>query len=276
MHLTIDYGGTNFRYQLDDSDIMTLSSQSVDLIAFLDDMIVKYPIMSIAISFAGQIRDGVILSAPNITLQNLDIKKVIEQKYAIPLAIDNDLKCAARYENKIHSDANTIVVLYIGTGFGSTLVDGDKILSGRNNFAGEIGHIPFRATPFVCGCGRSDCLELTLSGSALHRWAEYYHLNLPNITLETLQSSKKGEQIHQNFLDALAHSFFTLLNLLDPDCFIYGGSVIQHNPQLLDYLKECYNNSSFSSIRKAPKILLSSSDNGALEGAKLLHIEDSL
>jgi len=276
MHLTIDYGGTNFRYQLDNSDSMTLPSQSVDLVAFLDDTIVKYPIRSIAISFAGQIRDGVILSAPNIALQNLDIKQTIEQKHSIPLAIDNDLKCAARYENAIHTDANTLAVLYIGTGFGSTLVDRDKILSGHNNFAGEIGHIPYQKTPFRCGCGRDDCLELTLSGSALQKWAEYYHLNLPVITLETVQSSKKGEQIHQNFLDALAHSFFTLLNLFDPDCFIYGGSVIQHNPQLIDYLKECYNSSSFSTIRKAPKILLSSSDNGALEGAKLLHKEHSL
>ncbi|MEA2029910.1 MAG: ROK family protein [Campylobacterota bacterium] len=276
MHLTIDYGGTNFRYQLGDSDIITLPSQSVELMAFLHDNIAKYPIKSIALSFAGQVREGEILSAPNIALQNLNIKQTIEQKYGIPLAIDNDLKCAARYENKIHSDANTIAVLYIGTGFGATLIDGDKIISGHNNFAGEIGHIPYKTTPFQCGCGRDDCLELTLSGSALHKWVEHYRLDLPSLTLQNLQSNKQGEQIYQNFLDALAHSFFTILNLFDPDCFIYGGSVIGHNPKLIDYLKECYNNSSFSTIRKAPQILVSSSDNGALEGAKLLHKENRL
>jgi len=268
--LAIDYGGSNFRYQLDTHPIVILETQSVDLMLFLEEMMVQYPIESIAISFAGQVRNGVILSAPHIALHNVEIQKVIKERYAIPLVIDNDLKCAALYEASLNPHANTLAVLYIGTGFGGALVHQGKIIGGANNFAGEIGHTPFRATPFGCGCGRNDCLELSLSGKALALWSHHYGLDLEEFRLEDIKSKPKGDTIHQNFLDALAHSFFTVLNLFDPDGFIYSGSVMQNNPHLIDFLQECYTQSAFKTVRKAPKIELSISKEGCLEGAKLL------
>ncbi|KIM09030.1 MAG: hypothetical protein KU38_09345 [Sulfurovum sp. FS08-3] len=270
MILAIDYGGSNFRFQLDRHPIVALETQSVDLMLFLEEMIAQYPIESIAISFAGQVRNGVILSAPNIALHNLPIQKIIEERYATPLVIDNDLKCAALYEASFDPHANTLAVLYIGTGFGGALVHQGKIIGGANNFAGEIGHTPFRATPFVCGCGRNDCLELSLSGKALELWSEHYGLELEEFRLEDIKSKPKGDTIHRNFLDALEHSFLTLLSLFDPDRFIYGGSVMQNNPHLIGFLKECYEQSPFRRVRKAPKIELSISKEGCLEGAKLL------
>ncbi len=270
MILTIDYGGSNFRYQLDAQPVVALKTQTVDLMLFLEEMMAKYPIQSIAISFAGQVQNGVILSAPHIALQNFPIQKAIEERYATPLVIDNDLKCAALYEASLNPHANTFAVLYIGTGFGGALVHQGKIVAGLNNFAGEIGHTPFRATPFVCGCGRNDCLELSLSGKALELWSKHYGLDLEDFRLEDIKSKPKGDTIRQNFLDALEHSFLTLLSLFDPDRFIYGGSVMQNNPHLIDFLQECYKQSPFRRVRKTPKIELSISKEGCLEGAKLL------
>ncbi|MBN2826230.1 MAG: ROK family protein [Campylobacterales bacterium] len=270
MTLAIDYGGSNFRYQLDAQAVVTQKSDAIDLLAFLEEIMAQYPIERIAISFAGQIRDGIIVSAPNIALQNFAIKKAIQTQYNIPLAIDNDLKCAALYEASQKPHANTLAVLYIGTGFGGALVHQGKIIAGANNFAGEIGHIPFRTTPFVCGCGRSDCLELTLSGSALKMWSKYYGQDIEEFTLGDIKSKPKGDTIYQNFLDALSHSFLTVLSLFDPDGFIYGGSVMKNNPHLIEFLKECYEQSAFKAVRKAPTIELSSSKEGSLEGAKLL------
>jgi glucokinase len=270
MNLYVDYGGTNFRYQMNDEAVQSNNSQSVDLVNFLENMIVSKGIKKIAISFAGQVNNGKIISAPNISLHNLDIKEYIWSKYKVQLEIENDLKCATLFESSLQKEAKNMVVVYIGTGVGCGLIVNHQLISGKNNFAGELGHIPFKATPFRCGCSRNDCLELSLSGKALKLWSEYYHLETKEQSLQAIQNNPLGKPITEAFEKALEHLFFTLLNLYDPELFVFGGGVIQNNPELIKNLKKSYEQSAFHAVRQAPKIILSSSTNGPLEGAKIL------
>lgn len=254
MNLYIDFGGTNFKYCLDDGDVKTVPSNNVDILKFIDDMILAGNcIENIAISFAGQVKNGIILSAPNINLQNLDIKNYVFEKYKINLLIENDLNCAAAYEYSKY-DVDSVAVFYVGTGFGSAFVVNGKILSGYSNLSGEIGHIPFKKMDKNCPCGRDDCLELSVSGKALND--------------KKLQDC--DEITIQRFKDGLKHAFFTVLNLLDPDVFVLGGSVITHNIWLVDFLKEEYKNSSFFEIRNDLQIFVSDSKYGNIEGLKIL------
>ena len=270
MNLYIDYGGTNFRYQINNEDVKSIKSQEVDLVKFLEEMIALKGIKKIAISFAGQVNSGKIISAPNISLHNFDIKEFIWSKYKVQLEIENELKCATLFESSLQKEAQSMVVVYIGTGVGCGLIANHQLISGKNNFAGEVGHIPFKATPFACGCSRNDCLELTLSGKALKLWSEYYKLDTKEQSLKAIAQHPLGKPIVEAFEKALEHLFFTLLNLYDPEVFVFGGGVIQSNPQLVENLKKFYEKSAFYQVRTAPKIFLSSSTNGSLEGAKIL------
>ena len=270
MNLYVDYGGTNFRYQMNDEAVQSNKSQSVDLVNFLENMIVSKGIKKIAISFAGQVNNGKIISAPNISLHDLDIKEYIWSKYKVQLEIENDLKCATLFESSLQKETKSMVVVYIGTGVGCGLIVNHQLISGKNNFAGEVGHIPFKATPFVCGCSRNDCLELSLSGKALKLWSEYYNLETQALSLKTIQNNPLGKPIYEAFEKALEHLFFTLLNLYDPELFVFGGGVMQNNPELIESLKKFYAKSAFVKVRTAPKIILSSSNNGSLNGAKIL------
>lgn len=254
MNLLIDFGGTNFKYCLDDGEVFVIPSDKTDLLDFIESQIkISDCIKNIAVSFAGQVRNGIILSAPNIELKNLDIKNYVFEKYKINLLIENDLNCAAIYEYSKYN-VSSVAVLYIGTGFGSAFVINGKVLSGYSNLSGEIGHIPFRKMESFCPCGRNDCLELSTSGKALQ--------------------GKKLEECDQNIIetlkDGLKHSFFTVLNLIDPDVFVFGGSVISHNKWLIDFLKEEYKNSSFYKIRNDVQIFVSDSEYGNIEGLKIL------
>ncbi len=255
MNLYIDFGGTHFKYCFDDEEVILLKSSEVDLISFLDNQIrSKKDIQNIAISFAGQVKDGIIISAPNINMQELHIKEYIEKKYGIDVVVENDLNSASVYEYSKYKDSNSMVVLYIGTGFGCGIVIGDKVLYGKDNFAGEIGHIPFRKTKKRCVCGRDDCLELSVSGKALRG----------------LKLNEIDEEMKQTFLDGLRHAFFTVLNILNCDSYILGGSVILNNVWLLDFLKEEYKTSSFYHSRGELKIYMSDSEYGNLEGLKII------
>lgn len=254
MNLYIDFGGTYFRYCFDDGELFTIKSDDIELIAFLESKInLQNSIKKVFISFAGQVKNGKILSSPNIAIQNFDLKTYFYDKYSIEVFLQNDLNCAAAYEYSRHKDADVLALFYIGTGFGSAFVIDGKILRGKDNIAGEIGHTPFRKKDLKCGCGKDDCLELCVSGKALKGTFEYAD-----------KAAKK------EFLEGLAFAFHTVLNLFNPDLFILGGGVVRNNPFILDFLKDEYNNSSFKAIRSELKISVSDIDNASIEGLKII------
>ncbi|QOG11464.1 ROK family protein [Arcobacter sp. FWKO B] len=255
MNLFIDFGGTNFRYCFDDGEIKVLKSKETELVSFIETQIVlKRDIKKIYISFAGQVKDGKILSAPNIKIQTFDLKHYIKEKYDIDIFIENDLNCAAIYEYSKYQNAKILALFYIGTGFGSAFMINGKLLSGKDNIAGEIGHIPYKKKDLGCKCGRNDCLELSVSGKV---FGERTFENSPTSTQE-------------DFLDGLKFAFHTVLNLFDPDVFVLGGSVVKNNPFIIDFLKKEYNDSSFKGIRSDLQIFLSDINDANIEGLKII------
>ncbi len=272
MNLYIDFGGTNFRYCLDNEEIYTQSSKDIDLKSFLDNFLPKHEIEFIGISYAGQVENGEIISAPNIKMRNFKVKEYVKERYKIDLEIDNDLNCAALAENELVS-AKMLAVLYIGTGFGSAFVYNGNLIQGSHNFSGEIGHIPFQSTPFQCGCGRRDCLELSTSGSSIEKWGKHFGLNLPVYSLENFNAIKREDAdfIYENFYKGLALGFHTILNLFDPDTIVLGGSVVKNSSEkVLSFLTKEQGRASFHRNRKKVDIKISSLQEGSLKGAKLL------
>lgn len=270
MNLYIDFGGTHFRYQFNNSKIQTLNSETIELKHFLDTMIQKHSDISfIGISFAGIVQNGKIFSSPNTNTQNFDIQKYIEETYNIPLAIDNDLNCAALAEHNA-LQVDSLAVFYIGTGFGSAFIDNNRLIKGVNNKSGEIGHIPFKRSPFRCGCGRDDCLELYVSGSAIEKWCDYFDIKPKYRRLDLLESLNdyQGEMIIDNFYHGLEYAFHTALNLFDFNNLVLGGSVGK-NEDIKNLLEEQFSKSAFQ--RESLNISLSTLEEGSLEGAKLLH-----
>ena len=82
MKLFIDIGGTHLRSEihgLKDIIYEKLSSSDHDLIHFIEKSLTTYPnIRFIGISYAGQVYNGEILSAPNITVSEMKIKVYFE------------------------------------------------------------------------------------------------------------------------------------------------------------------------------------------------------
>ncbi len=277
MKLFIDYGGTHFRYLIKaNHEIISnkvLDSQNVDLIDFLETKLTELKDISfIGISFGGQVKDGVILSAPNIEIEHKNIKEYIESKYKVRLEIENDLKCAAlAWRNEVGKD-KSLVLISIGTGFGSAYVENGKIIRGVNNLAGEVGHIPFKKAPFRCGCGKDDCLELYTSGIGLQKWVDYYKLDVKP-TLEALEqdNSKEAKEIVDNFYEGLGFASSTLVTILNPQFLVLGGGVIKNNPKLLDFVQREVKAKAFDKSLKDLDIRLSRFENASLEGAQ--HLE---
>lgn len=271
MNLYIDYGGTNFRYCFNNKDskkLKTLKSKDIDLLSFLDHIIIKKSIKKVAISFAGYVNKGKIISSPNIDIKPINLKKHLLNNYGVKLFLDNDLSCAALAEQKIYK-AKNMAVFYIGTGFGSAFISNGKLIKGANNLSAEIGHIPFQTTPFLCGCGRNDCLELSVSGSGIAKWCGHFNILQKYATLENLEKldTKESNIILENFYKGLAQAFHTSLNLFDYDLLVLGGS-LGKNENIKKFLQKEFKKSAFH--KKNLEIKISTLKEGSLEGAKLL------
>jgi len=86
MILGIDIGGTYLRYELRKNNILVkkdvLKSVQTGLYAFLKGILDENnSVTTVFISYAGQVNNGVILSAPNIVIDEHNIKTTIEAKY---------------------------------------------------------------------------------------------------------------------------------------------------------------------------------------------------
>lgn len=271
MNLAIDAGGTNFRAQIWDRDkhIKSLMAKSSDIglyawiVSILNDFT---DIKTIGIAYAGQVEEGGIISAPNIDIDKYEIKNAIESEFDVSLKIENDLTCAVLAESNTNNSSN-ICALYVGTGIGLGVIEAGRIIKGSHNMAAEIGHIPYKKTPLLCGCGRDNCLELFASGSGLKKWTEFYKLDCEP-TIDSL--GKQNPEIIKEFEEALLHAVGVSITLFNPEVLVLGGSVITQNHHLKDIIIKQIDNYALSQALKSIKIDISDLEDAPIKGALLL------
>ncbi len=258
MNLYIDMGGTNLRYQIENREIVI--SKERDIIYFLKKLTKQESkIDRVNISFAGEIRENIIFSAPNIDIERLDLKSVFPN---IEFRVENDLNCAVLAESR-YWKSKDIVALYIGTGIGAGVISGGELFKGSSNLAGEIGHIPFKKAPFLCGCGKDNCIELFSSGGAIVKWANYLDKDFKIL-------DKLPPNLYGDFLEGVLYSSSILITLFNPKVLVLGGGVVEKNSFLVNYIQDKISKYAFNPSLKDLKIVKTKLKNAPLEGCRLL------
>jgi len=273
--LFIDCGGTYLRSELrtqEGSQRDILPSASIGLWAFIERQMAHHPdIDFIGVSYAGQVDEGVILASPNLDQEEqFPIAQKAKTRYGVELRIDNDLQCALLAESA-YWNSDTCALLFVGSGLGAAVMDHGHVVRGSRNMAFELGHIPYHATPLVCGCGRSNCLELSVSGSGMEKWVRHYGKNhKPHLERLKGSSDPKERAIAEAFEVGLLHAVGTLVSISNPQLLILGGGVIDHNPYLIPYVRETIAHYALTPTLEGLRIEHSVLTNAPLEGAKLL------
>ena len=100
----------------------------------------KYDFSKIGLGMAGIIKDGIVISSPNIGIKNFNIKKIIEEKTKVEVRIANDAICAAigEYEYGNLKQYKKIIFLTLGTGIGGNIIYNGKIMD--DSEYQELGH----------------------------------------------------------------------------------------------------------------------------------------
>lgn len=90
------------------------------------------------------------------------------------MSVTNDANAAALGERRygVAAGMDDFIMITLGTGVGSGIVAGGRLLYGHDSLAGELGHTcAVREGGRPCGCGKTGCLETYCSATGVARTA---------------------------------------------------------------------------------------------------------
>ena len=188
---------------------------------------------------------GLVKNAPNCNwLEKKPFQSDLRKALGKEVFCENDGNCFALSE-AIDGAGKHYKIVYgiiLGSGAGGGLVIDKKIVSGPNGLAGEWGHnqIPYFAAKkenFNSSNAREAEVESFISGLAMaKRFNKIYGKNLK--TSEIFELNRRHDLDAERFIDEfklnLAMSLSAIINILDPDAFIFGGGVSNE----IDFLSE--------------------------------------
>ncbi len=222
----IDLGGTNIVASVVDDDYNiigtsktpTNSPRSADEI--FDDIadvceeavktagLTMEDIDSVGMGTPGTVnQDGVIEFANNLAFNNVPARTMLAKRINKPeekVFIENDANCAALGEAYAGcgNGAKDFVAVTLGTGVGSGVIIGGKIVNGVNYAGGECGHMVIVVDGEQCSCGRKGCWEAYASATALIRQTKKAMEEYPDSLMHKL-AKEEGKVSGRTAFDAM-------------------------------------------------------------------------
>ena len=180
---------------------------------------------------------GLVKNANSTWLIGQRLREDLERRLGREVRLANDANCLAMSEAADGAAAGAMVVfaVILGTGVGGGISIRGTAISGANAIAGEWGHNPLPwPTPGElpgppCYCGKSGCIETYLSGPGLA--ADYARRGgAPVRGEDVVQRAVNGSEAPavaalDAWLERLAKSLATVINILDPDVIVVGGGL---------------------------------------------------
>ena len=188
---------------------------------------------------------GLVKNAPNCYwLEKKPFQGDLRKALGKEVFCENDANCFALSEAIDGSGKHYKIVygIILGSGAGGGLVIDKQIVSGPNGVAGEWGHnqITYFAAKkenFDSNNAREAEIESFISGLGIaKRFNKMYGKNLK--ANEIFELNRKHDLDAERFIDEfklnLAMSLSAIINILDPDAFVFGGGVSNE----IDFLSE--------------------------------------
>lgn len=274
----IDLGGTNIVASVVDDDYNiigtsktpTNSPRSADEI--FDDIadvceeavktagLTMEDIDSVGMGTPGTVnQDGIIEFANNLAFNNVPARTMLAKRINKPeekVFIENDANCAALGEAYAGcgNGAKDFVAVTLGTGVGSGVIIGGKIVNGVNYAGGECGHMVIVVDGEQCSCGRKGCWEAYASATALIRQTKKAMEEYPDSLMHKLAKEEgkvsgrtafdamrlgdiAGIKVVDDYIKYVACGLINIVNTLQPEIICIGGGICNEGETLMKPLR---------------------------------------
>ncbi|MGB7440434.1 MAG: ROK family protein [Coleofasciculaceae cyanobacterium] len=219
------------------------------MISLAQELLAEDKPTAIGVSFGGPVdfTTGIVRLSHHVPgWENMPLQKLLEEKFNVPVTVDNDANVAALGEHFLGAGQgyNSLMYITVSTGIGGGWILNGKPWRGANGMAGEIGHTVIDPNGPLW-FGKHGCVERFASGPFIAQRAREWLQTKPNqgqilrnlvgddleqITAQLVsQAAEKGDELAIQALEkagwALGVGISNTANLVNPELFILGGGV---------------------------------------------------
>lgn len=142
-----------------------------------------------------------------------------------------------------------LLAMVVGTGVGSGLIIGGRVIDGSSGNAGHIGHVVVDPRGAECGCGGRGCLEGIARGPATTAWAiaQGWKPRIPGAPVDAqslADDARSGDPIalaaYRRAGEAIGVALASAEALLDLDVVVIGGGLAGAGELLMAPAREAY------------------------------------
>lgn len=258
---------------------------------FIDEIsLAKEKIIGVGVSLTGRVDAADGYSYTYFNFNEAPLTDLLEERLGIRSYIENDSR-AMVYAEKIFGvvkEEKNVLFLNLGRGIGVGQVFDGKLYYGKTGFAGELGHIPLLDNEIICHCGKKGCLETEASGIALEKLfverlkagetsvlSEKWKAGKDILLYDIIEAANNDDVLSISLISLVAEKLGrgvgVLINLLNPDLVVVGGSLSLVGDYLMLPLKMAVNKYSLSLVSKDTKFKVSKlGENASVIGVAML------
>jgi predicted NBD/HSP70 family sugar kinase len=206
---------------------------------------------------------SIIVSTHFRSREIIKIRKQLDSFFPFPLYLENYANLMALAEKKLYYPRfENLAFIQVDAGIGGGIIINNKILSGANGYAGEIGHMSIDRNGPECFCGNRGCIETAGSIPALLEKASRVlcsgkksrirdFMDAGKLTVDAIvrafhAGDPLAEKIFEEEACVLYHAVMNIILLYDPYVIVLGGEIVKFGPKLLDYIQQKLKGTIFS------------------------------
>ena len=181
---------------------------------------------------------GVARASVNLGWHDLPLRRRLEERLELPVAVAHDVRAAARAEaaSGAARGCRDWLLVTLGTGVGAAVTLGGRPYAGAHGTAGELGHVVVDPAGPSCACGARGCVEAIAAAPALER--RYAELGATRVTARAVVArAVRGEpaaaRAWGEAVEALAAGLAAYALVMDPERIVVGGGLAEAGDALL-------------------------------------------
>jgi hypothetical protein len=281
--------GVPYQYSNSQEGLDELCACVTDFIDQLD--IAKERILTVGVNIPGRVNPEMGHSFSRFNFDERPLVELMAEKIGCRVYVDNDTRSMTYGEmtKGVVKGEKDVIFVNLSWGIGCGLILNGELYTGKSGFSGELGHFPTFDNELLCHCGKRGCLETEISGMALHRTllqcvkegrqtalSEQIMNNEASLTLDdiieaTLKEDLLCIELIEEIGQKLGRYLAGLINLLNPEMVIIGGTLARTGDSVLQPVKSAVRKYSLNMVNRDSAIVLSKlQDKAGVTGACLL------
>ncbi len=252
----VDIGGTHTKLALVDTAGKIAEFERMNTSAFgdpqpfLDELVGRIEtlrwgrrgVIGIGLSVHGYVdaeRKGPIVCPNTPALRGVDLRRLMQESFGLPVAINNDLTAHALAEYEYGSGRGTrrFLCLAVGTGLGAGVIIDGEPLRYLGGSAGDTGHVIIEPGGPSCSMGCRGCAEALCGVAGVERLArERTGMEIP--AHEVISRARLGEPEATSIVGQIGEwlglTLATLCSIFLPERVALTGGIAEAGPTLLE------------------------------------------